>query len=172
MDIAAQLMAEHSKRNTELIVNYIGSDPKLFAELVSVFSKGDYRLTQRASWPLSVVVEQHPKLAQKHIHFICTLLDAKMHVAIKRNVLRLLQYIDLPEEEMGPMADRCIKYIHDLHEPVAVKAFAMTVLYRICEKEPELKNEVIPLLEDLLPFGSAGIISRSKRVLAQLAKLP
>jgi hypothetical protein len=171
MDIAEQLMAEHSKRNTELIVNYIGSDQKRFKELLQVFSSGNYRLTQRASWPLTLVLEKHPLLAEKHISFICSLLDAKMHVSIKRNVLRLLQYVDLPEEEMGLMADRCFKYLTSLHEPVAVKVFAMTVLYRICLKEPELKNELIPLLEDLLPFGSAGLVSRSKRILNQLQKL-
>ncbi len=171
MDIEKQLALEHSKPNTLLIVNYIGEDKKKFKELLEVFAKGDIRLTQRAAWPLSYVLEQHPNLAKHHIPFLVQLLDKPLHVAVKRNVLRLLQTIPIPESELGPLADKCFQYLRDRHEPIAVKAFAMTVLYKICLLEPALKNEVIPTIEDMLPFGSGGVVARGKKVLAQLAKI-
>ncbi len=171
MNIEKQLALEHSKPNALLIVNFIGDDQKKFKELLAVFAKGDVRLTQRAAWPLSIVLEQYPALAKNHVPFFVSLLDIQLHVAVKRNVLRLLQTIPIPESELGTLADKCFQYLHDRHEPIAVKAFAMTVLYKICLLEPELKNEVIPTIEDMLPFASGGILARGKKVLAQLAKI-
>jgi hypothetical protein len=155
----------------QLIVDYIGEDPNLFNELITVFSKGDVRLTQRASWPLTLIAEAHPKLAKKHASFLIQLLDKPLHVAVKRNVLRLFQTVDIPQKELGPLADKCFTYIQSRSEPIAVKAFAMTVLYKICLKEPDLKNELIPILEDMLPFSQSGILARAQKTLKQLKKL-
>jgi hypothetical protein len=171
MNIEKQLAAEHSKKNAQLIVDYIGDDPFLFKELIDVFAKGDIRLTQRGSWPLSLIAEAYPALVKKHIGFLIQLLDKPLHVAVKRNVLRLFQTVDIPKKEMGPLADKCFTYLQSRSEPIAVKAFAMTVLYKICLKEPDLKNELIPILEDMLPFSSSGILSRLNKTLKQLKKL-
>jgi hypothetical protein len=44
----------------------------------------------------------------------------------------------------------------------------MTVLANLAKKLPELKNELVPLIEDQMPFGSAGFISRGRKVLKEL----
>ncbi len=171
MNIEKQLAAEHSKKNTLLIVDYIGDDLILFKELIDVFVKGDIRLTQRGAWPLSLITESYPALVKPHIGFLVQLLDKPLHVAVKRNVLRLFQTVDIPKKEMGTLADKCFGYLNNRSEPIAVKAFAMTVLYKICLKEPDLKNELIPILEDMLPFSTSGILSRLNKTLKQLKKL-
>jgi hypothetical protein len=40
---------EHSKKQCDKIVRYIGNDKKRFAELMKLFFKGEYRVTQRKS---------------------------------------------------------------------------------------------------------------------------
>jgi hypothetical protein len=171
MNIEKQLAAEHSKKNAQLIVDYIGNDPILFKELIDVFAKGDVRLTQRGSQPMSLIAVAHPALVKKHIGFLIQLLDKPLHVAVKRNVLRLFQTVDIPKKEMVLLADKCFTYLNSRSEPIAVKAFAMTVLYKICLKEPDLKNELIPTFEEMLPFSTSGILSRLNKTLKQLKKL-
>lgn len=53
----------------------------------------------------------------------------------------------------------------DADEPIAVKVFAMTVLSTICKYEPELKNELILVLEDQLENTSSGFKSKAIKVL-------
>lgn len=84
------LLKEHSKRNTQLIIEYIGNNPDRLKELLTIFSEGDKRLSQRAAWPLSYIAELHPALVKPHLKFIIRLLENSPHDAIKRNVMRLL----------------------------------------------------------------------------------
>lgn len=171
MNIKEALMKEHSKVNTLAIVDYIGSDKKRLKELLAVFAIGELRLTQRAAWPLSYVAEQQPYLVQPELEFIVGLLDKPLHVAVKRNVLRILQDYDIPENLLGIVADKCFAYLLDKKETIAVQAFAMKTLYNICVKEPDLKHELILIIEDMIPFGSAGIRHRCKQTLSALRKL-
>lgn len=53
---------------------------------------------------------------------------------------------------------------------IAVRVFAMTVLANLAKQLPELKNELIPLIEDQLPYGSAAFISRGRKLLKELKK--
>ncbi len=62
MDLLKLLRAEHSKKNTDRIVGYISDDKDRFAQLMQLFFKGEYRITQRAAWPLSYCVRRHPEL--------------------------------------------------------------------------------------------------------------
>ena len=172
MDIEEALKKEHSKANTLAIVDYIGKNEMRLKELLAVFALGNVRLTQRAAWPLSYVAEKEPALIKTHLKFIISLLDKPLHVAVKRNIIRLLQDVEVPEKLLGPVADKCFKYVIDKKETIAVRAFAIKVLYNICVKEPALKNELIPILEDILPYGSPGLKHRSKEYLSKLYQLP
>jgi hypothetical protein len=46
----------------------------------------------------------------------------------------------------------------------------MTVLANIAKTNPDLKRELIMILEDILPYGSAGLISRARNTIKQLNK--
>ncbi|ELR70412.1 hypothetical protein C900_03766 [Fulvivirga imtechensis AK7] len=168
MNIREEILKEHSKKNALRIAQYIGHDPKRFAELIDCFLGQEYRVTQRAAQVVSCCADRHPELLLPHLDEILLNLRRNIHVAVKRNTLRVLQYVDLPDHLQGPAADICFKIMGSGNEPVAVKVFAMTVLANICKKEPELKNELRILIEDQMPYGSAGFISRGAKILKHL----
>ena len=171
MNLLNKLLKEYSKAQTSKIVTYVGNDPDRFAKLVKVFLEGSYRVTQRAAWPLSDCVCNHPTLVKPHLNKILKYLDKPhIHDAAKRNTVRLLQFIDVPKALQGKTANICFEYLSSPKEPIAVKVFAMTVLANIAKENPELKNEIIPLIEDQLPYGSAGFRSRGIKVLNELKK--
>lgn len=64
INIHQLLQKEHSKKQTDRIVKYIGDDKTRFATLIELFFDGEYRITQRAAWPLSYCVREHPELIQ------------------------------------------------------------------------------------------------------------
>jgi hypothetical protein len=84
--------------------------------------------------------------------------------------LRLLQDREIPDTVLEEAADVGFKIMESKGEPIAVKVFAMTMLANICKKVPELKNELKLIIEDQMPYGSAGFRSRGGKILRQLAK--
>jgi len=168
MNIEEQLQVEHSKANALYIANYIGDDQSKFTELVGLFLGDDYRTTQRAGHALSTVFDVYPELIKPHIDKIILNLEKDVNDAVKRNTLRILQDKTIPEAHEGFLANKCFDYLLSNKEPVAIKAFAMTVLANLCVKYPDLKNELKTIVEDLMENGTPGIISRGKSVLKKL----
>lgn len=167
MNLLKIIAKEHSARQRDKIVTYVGADAVRFAELVKVFLEGPYRITQRASWPLSVCVERHPELARPHLRKLLQTLQKNTHDAVRRNILRLLQFIEIPVPLQGTTANVCFEFLQDVKQPIAVRVFAMTVLSNIAERQPELRRELVVIIEDQLPYGSAGFLSRGRKILAR-----
>jgi hypothetical protein len=166
--LRAEILAEHSKRQTMRIVRMVGDDAKRFTVLMDVFLNEEYRITQRAAWAVSYCAEAHPKLIRPYLRRMIENLKKPVHDAVKRNTVRVLQGIDLPTSLLGSAADVCFTFLQSVHEPAAIKANSITVLANICRKEPELKNEFRLILQQHMPFGSPAIIARAKKVLKEL----
>jgi hypothetical protein len=165
MNIKAAALKEHSKAQTTRIVRYVGKSQPRFTMLVNAFIEGPYQVTQRLSWPLSICVELNPPLAKPHLKRLTNfLLVEGTHDAVKRNILRLFQFIDLPKKLQGKIATVCYQYLENTKEPVAIRVFAMSILAKIAVENPELKNELIALIDHHLPYASAGYKSRAKKV--------
>jgi len=163
MDIRAALQAEHSKRNTTAIAEYIGGDAKRFAELMKIFFEGEYRPTQRAAWPMSVCIEKHPELITSYLNKLVDQLTRNdVHDAVKRNVVRLLQYIEIPKRLSGKIYSICVDLIDDISEPVAVRAFALTVAIKIAGNEPSLLDELRLIAKAHLSLTSAAFHKRAR----------
>jgi hypothetical protein len=169
MELRALILREHSRAQTDKIVKYIDDNPERFAELVRIFLAGPYRVTQRAGWPLAYCVERHPELIKPHLKPILDhLKKPDIHDAVKRNTLRLLQFIDVPKRFHGRVADICFEFLQNKKEPIAVRCFSLTVLGSIAAANPELKQELAMIVEDQLPYATPGFAVRAKRVLQSL----
>ena len=138
-------------------------------EVVTIYLNGPMRITQRATVLLIYFANNHPKLIDKELGQIITYLQKpKASVAVKRNTVRFLQFMPISKKWQGRVADICFRYLTSHTEPIAVKVFAMTVLANLAMENQELKNELIPIIEDQLPFGSAGFRNRGARIMKQL----
>ncbi|MTI25180.1 hypothetical protein E1163_09525 [Fulvivirga kasyanovii] len=168
MDIRKELLKEHSKSNANRIARYISNDPTRFDVLMKLFLSNEYRVTQRAAQVVSMCAENHPGLIRPYLKQMILNLRNDVHDAVKRNTLRILQDIELQENLQGDMTDIGFQLLTSAREPVAVKVFAMTVLANICKKEPDLKNELQIIIEDQMPYASAGFISRGNKILKRL----
>src|SRR5882724_3933938 len=128
MNLLESLENEHSKRQCDRIVNYIGSDKERFAGLMRLFFKGEYRIAQRAAWPVSYCVRRHPELILPYFKPLLDQLARKdHHVAVTRNTLRLLQDVTIPEKYHGRVMSICFDLIQSPATAIAVKAFSLTV---------------------------------------------
>ena len=166
MDIRAALLAEHSKRQTAKIVDYIGNDPSLFKELMDNFLGDTYRVSQRAAWAVSNCIELHPELVKPYYGRLLSQLERDdSHVAVRRNVVRLLQFVDVPARYRGRVFDACYKLFADAGEPVAIRVFSMTVAAQIAKGKAELLDELRLVAKEHPEAATAGFRSRARRVL-------
>lgn len=169
MDLRATILERHSKSQTDKIVKWIGNDQKRFDELFNLFLNDEYRVVQRAAWPMSYCVINHPQLIQKHFSkLLRNLKKPGIHDSVKRNTVRLLEHISIPGKFHGEIMDVCFNYINDPQEKVAIKAFSLTVLQNLCRQYPEIKQELKTIIEDRWDYETVAFRSRAKKILAEL----
>lgn len=170
MNLKDQLLKDHTKKNCDEIVDWVGGDVKRFKQLFQFFLLNDHRLSQRASWPVSYSVRAHPLLILPHLHNLLQKMKSPgVHNAIKRNSVRLLQDIEIPEEYEGEIIELCFLFLLNQKEAIAIKAFSISVLAKLTLKYPELSNELCVIIEDQMPHQSAAFKSRGKRILNNLS---
>ena len=169
MNLKEELLAEHSKAQCIKIVAWVADDQKKFDLLFNLFLTDEYRVVQRAAWPVSYCVIGHPDLIKKHWNkLIKNLQKPHLHDAVKRNSIRLLQDIDIPVKHRGAIMNICFKYVASMNEAVAVKAFSLTVLGKLAKEYPAIIPEIKILIEDQLPHQTPAFRSRVKRLYKDL----
>lgn len=166
MNLQEEILKEHSKKQCQIIVEWVGNSQARFDELFHLFITGEYRVTQRAAWPISHCVEANPVFIKKNFtKLVDNLQKPNLHDSVKRNTVRLLQYVDIPEKLEGLVMDTCFKYVASATESVAIKAFSLTVLGNLAKKYSEILPEIKLLIEEQLPHQTAAFKSRAKQFL-------
>jgi hypothetical protein len=166
MDLREELLRVHSKAQAMRIAEYVGDDPERFAELMKFLLGPVYRLSQRAAWPISYCVERHPELIKPYFGKLAAQLERDdAHVAVRRNVARLLQFVEIPSRYKGRIYDACYNLLADPAETVAVRVFSMTVAANIARDQPGLLAELRLAATEHPQVSTAGFRSRARRVL-------
>ena len=165
MKLREEILKEHSKVQCTKIVKWVGSNQQRFDVLFNLFLHDEYRVVQRAAWPVSYCVRAHPQLIGHHFaKIIKNLQKPNLHDAVKRNTVRFLQNVSIPKRYQGALMDICFGYLQSPTEPIAVKVFAMTVLGNLSKEYPEIIPELKLVIEEQLPRQSAGFKSRAKKL--------
>lgn len=166
MNLRDEILAEHSKRQTKKITDWVGDDPERFAEMMGLFLGDIYRITQRAGWPLSNCIEKHPELIKPYFAKLLKQLEREdVHVAVRRNVVRLLQFVDIPKRYEGRIFEACYELLADPEQAVAVRCFSMTVAAKVAKDSPELLDELRLIATKYPQVATAGFRSRMRSVL-------
>lgn len=167
MDIRAEILKEHSKQNSEAIAAWVGASPQRVTQLMDLFLHDEYRVVQRLAQVVSKLADAHPDLIKPHLpQLVKRMNEPGVHVAVKRNVIRILQYVDIPESLHGDVMNTCFDLLADPNETVAVRVFSMTVLDKLSAQYPEIRQELQVIIEDVLEQGcTAAFRARARMVL-------
>ena len=169
IDLEQLLREEHSKKQTDRIVRFIGNDKRRFAGLIRLFFKSEYRITQRAAWPLSYCVRAHPGLIGPYFRLLLDNLRRKdIHPAVVRNTVRLLQDVSIPKKYHGRVMNTCFEFLQAAGTPIAVKAFSLTILGGLARDYPDIRGELKLVIEEQWEHASPAIRSRAKKILKEI----
>ncbi|MBC7389378.1 MAG: hypothetical protein H7329_09220 [Opitutaceae bacterium] len=171
MDLKQALYAEHSKQQTDQIIFWIGSNPGRFAKLMEVFFSDDQVLAQRSAWAVGLIGRKYPNMFYPFLEqSINQLQHTNNHDAVIRNILRVIQDIQVPEHLEGILVELCIAYVVNPKAPGAIKAFSISTLENISSKYPELVREILHILKERIDNETPAFISRAKRFIIRYSK--
>ena len=172
MNLREAILQEHSKTQCTKIVDWVGDSQQRFNQLFQLFLQDEYRVVQRAAWPVSYCVEAHPEFIRHNFDKLLNNLQrSNQHVAVKRNTIRLLQYVQIPKKFQGKVMNICFEYLESPDTPVAIKAFSLTVLANLSTQYPDIIPELRLIIEDLLPNQTAAFSNRANHLLRSWEKM-
>lgn len=162
------LLIETSRRNTDLVADIVVKRPELFAELMELYLANEEPVSRRAAWVMDIATEHSPELVLPYLDRIVENLDRFLHDGLKRESLKVLSRSPLPEKESGTLMNLCFEWLVAPKESVAVKMYAMEILYRMSESEPALKRELADSIEWRMQEETPGFRSKGRKLLVLL----
>ena len=172
MTLKELILSDNSKLVWEQVAERALSSKKDLNLLMLYFESTDVRLVQRATQSISKVHDRNKEILKPFfVKMIQGLTDDRID-AYKRNVLRIFQSAEIPEDHEGHLFDKAFSYLEDKNEPIAIRAFSMTVCRKIAEKHDDLVPEVIDTVEHALEEATAsGFLNRGGHEIRKLKKL-
>ncbi|MEM9885620.1 MAG: hypothetical protein AAF849_06985 [Bacteroidota bacterium] len=165
------LSEKYSKDGMLEIVDRLKFKPQLIAEVMDCFFGENPKLAQRAAWATSHISDHLPHLLQPYLAAMLQHLKQEgLHDALPRNTIRILEKLTIPESLHGEAVSICFDYLADPTSTVGIKCFSMSVIWKICQYEPDLSNELKVLIEEQMDYQSNGFKSRGRRILKEMQK--
>lgn len=171
MNLEHEILSSHSKEMCARVVKWVGQSQERFDELFRLFTGQNPILIQRSGWPMSYAVEAHPHLIKKHFARLMKNLQRKdIHESARRNTVRLLQAVDIPEKFQGQVMDTCFAIIGDPAEKPATKAFSLTVLDNLSKLYTDIRPEIKAIIEERWDYETAAFHSRARKILKKMPR--
>ena len=166
------LFFDSSRRTINIAVNTIGNNPVIFKKILDFALEDKERFAMRAARAIQMSVAKHPEIVRPYLKDIIRQLDKFKTGGLKRSFAKMISELDwdFDEDTLGILAETCFKWVNDNNEEIAIKIYSQDILYRISEIYPELKHELITVLEHNYPHSSVAIKSRSRKMTVKLYK--
>ena len=169
MNLQTSLPDRYSQVEFQKIIDWINGSHEHFAELMEIFFEHNSRKNQYAASIMIHCVDKWDYLLTPYLEkLILNLQNDNLKDATKRNTVRVLQSVEIPENLHGILANICFQYLQNPSEAIAIKVFSMTIIHDFIKDYPELKEELRFILEEQMPFQSAGFRSRAGKILKSL----
>jgi len=165
--LSRELLSENSKKNMLRIQARVEEDEEMLDALFTLFQQGSKKEVQRSAWVIGTLPLEY--LSAKWAILLERAAEDKSGDAIKRNVMRQLQFADLPEKEESAAWDLAFRLASARSEAIAIRAFAFGCLEKMARKYPELIPETLALAEQELPYTNKGLENRIRHVIRRLS---
>lgn len=159
----------NSWENIPLLIKEVGSHPELFAKLIDIALNNPEKRSWRASYLADLIHDNFPELLKPYIEKIILKLKTEENSSKKRHFIKLLSMNAIPQQHIGFLVDFCLETLGSAKEPPAVRVHAMQVLFNISENEPDLKPELLAIIEHEMEYHSTpGILARGRKLAKKL----
>ena len=158
-----------SWENIELVSKELIHNPKEFGLLMNIALNHPKQRSWRAAYLVDKIHDAVPEVVIPYLPTIIEQLKTEGNASKRRHWLKLISMNSIEEQYFGFLFDYCIIIFTSAKEAIAVRVHAMQILYNISEYEPDLKPEVLEIIQHELEYhSSAGIQSRGRKLAQKL----
>jgi hypothetical protein len=145
---------------------------ELFEPMLRLGLSGKKVISSRALRVISILSEKNPRLIDPHIHTIIESAGQAEIESNKFNLLKLLTYIDVPEDDdtLDRIINLCYEAIDARVERVAIKVYAIEILGKIVDRYPELAGELQLIISKHYEYSTMAFRCRADRIMKNLGR--
>ncbi|MBP6386279.1 MAG: hypothetical protein KA313_08900 [Pseudarcicella sp.] len=165
----SDLKALLSNKKYNEVTLWVNEDAIKFSEIIKLFLIDDFRLNQACAHVILMCLSKKPDSLNPHIMLLLEYIDsptASTHH--KRNILRIMQEIDLPIICHDLLAKLSFDLLQNRQESIAVKVFAMWLIYRLGTFYPDILPELKFILTQEIHYQSAAYKNRAYKILKHI----
>jgi hypothetical protein len=156
-----------------------GADRKLWARLIvennfdievlSVCLDQEYKIASRFLWLLSDIGEYNGAFLGKYISFLFEKSQSGTSLNFDTSFAKYWFLAGIPEEHEGIATDLLFKWLNAPDINVSIKFHVLNALFELCQKYPELKEELTASIEDQLTKNKLSFDKKATTILTKIA---
>ncbi|MDM8161623.1 hypothetical protein QUH73_17540 [Labilibaculum sp. K2S] len=157
------------KEEARLVARSIAENPTYINELWDICISNE-KHSWRATWILDKIYDIAPDLVRLYLPQMIDLVPSLTNESKLRQYLKLISLEPLPSNISGDFINYCFDVLISSTSAIAIKVYAMQILYNFSLQEPDIQNELALVIEEQMENGSAGYCSRARRILKAISK--
>ncbi len=167
-----ELLGDSSRKGIDMVVELVGDNRELFEKFLDIALGDAGSYSMRASRVVNFATLHHPRLFAPHVKAIVEMLPAITNDSVKREMIKTLSdhSFEMDEETTSHLLELCFRWFTDQNEKIAIQAYSLDILYQISGQYPDLKFELISVIEQQRPYLSSGMKVRIRKMLPKLIR--
>lgn len=167
-----KLLPDSSRNTANLATSFILKNQSYLDDMFELAFSDRKKIAMRASRVIYLVYEQAPGLIKSRFPEILKRLEKITDTSAKRNLIHLFigNASLLNEDDLGLLLDICFKYLESPDSEVAHKIYSIYIIYEVSQSIPELKPELIAIIERNIDTEQTAYKSIGKKILKKLYK--
>jgi hypothetical protein len=144
------------------VVIEVLENPALFGEVFAGMISEDPVVRMRSADAIEKISARRPDLLQPYKAQMLGPLAVAEQAEVRWHVAQMLPRLDLNPSEVSAAVEILRSYLHD--QSVIVRTFALQGFADLTKKDPELKPQVLAMIDDAMRSGSPAEKSRGRRL--------
>ncbi|PKQ66970.1 hypothetical protein [Labilibaculum manganireducens] len=157
-----------AKEEARLVAQSIAENPMYINELWDICISNE-KHSWRATWILDKIYDIAPDLVRLYLPQMIELVPTLSNESKLRQYLKLISLEPLPGNVSGDFINYCFDALISSTSAIAIKVYAMQILYNFSLQEPDIQNELALVIEEQMENGSAGYCSRARKILKAIS---
>ena len=148
MEIKELVLNIFENRNFDFYKKYFKQNTEQLDELfLLVKNQAEYPLKEYASWIFVHLCKSQAQDIQPYYNAFVDILFESDNQSVLRNVLNVIKHLEKNDYRESEFIDLMIGFIQNSKNKVALHVYSMYVLIHFILKYPELKSEIIKVIE-------------------------
>ncbi len=166
------ILPDSHRPTAELAAQMMIQKPEILEEFIAEIPKQEAVFAMRITRAMSIAYEMNPEPIHKYTGELIQILINSNNQGLNRGILKMFQgaWKVLTEEQLGQLLNVCFNCLENSAIEIALRVYSMNIIYGCTAIYPEMKNELLSIIEFHYEEGSAGFKAMSRKIIKKLKK--